>query len=313
MTRHQTTRRSDGFTLIELLVVIAIIGVLIALLLPAVQSAREAARRAQCANNLKQLGLAMHNYASTYNGLPPIADWRVVDGRVEHLGGWGVRLLPFFEQTVAYETYNFDLAFHNVVNQTAIRTEMSVFLCPSSPRSDTVFFNLVEPDKNWQPNPDLGAAIGDYFSPRAYRDDWTVPQFQGALEFRNHTPFAKIRDGTSNTMVLYELGGTPDLWEHGRLVRENHYLGYAGFFTGAWASIQNMRIMSYFGGEGDYGGPCVLNCHNGWNGSYSFHPGGMNVLACDGSVRFLRDTTQKSVIKAFVSRKGGEIIGADQL
>ncbi|QDV32990.1 DUF1559 domain-containing protein [Tautonia plasticadhaerens] len=322
---HGPRSRSRGFTLIELLVVIAIIGVLIALLLPAVQSAREAARRAQCTNNLKQIGIAMHNYADTHGGLPPTAFAKGPSGsfppaarqpNLEQFGGWGVQILGFIEQPQVYHAYNFDWGFHMDPNQTAVRTVMSVYLCPSTPDSGTTVPGVVRFSGNsGTPDPQLSAAPGDYFTARSYVDPWyTDPRIEhnGALDSSKHTPFARIRDGLSNTMLAYECAGKPDYYVENRLVRPNDPTT-AWFSHGAWAGFMNMRIVSFIGGEYEYDGPCVINCHNGWNAVYSFHPGGVNMLACDGSVRFIKETAAKSVIKSYVSRAEGEVISADQL
>jgi prepilin-type N-terminal cleavage/methylation domain-containing protein/prepilin-type processing-associated H-X9-DG protein len=313
MHPNQAPGRRPGFTLIELLVVIAIIGVLIALLLPAVQSAREAARRAQCTNNLKQIGLAMHNYVDSNNALPPTA-FAARRPNLEQFGGWGVQILGHIEQPQVYASYNFDHAFHLDANQTAVRTVLSVHLCPSTPRDQATVSGVVRFSPGGVPDPDLSAAPGDYFTARSYVESWYAQPFvehAGALDSRS-TPLARIRDGLSNTLLAYECAGKPDYYERNRLVRPNDPTS-SWFSHGAWAGFMNMRIVPFRGGEYDYDGPCVINCHNGWNAVYSFHPGGINALACDGSVRFLKETTALSVMKAYVSRAGGEVISADQL
>src|SRR5215204_751730 len=136
------SRRRSGFTLIELLVVIAIIGVLIALLLPAVQMAREAARRSSCINNLKQLGLALHNYESAFNRLPPAHSIEQRIGSPNYrLHGWSVqaRILPYIEQEGKFSYLNFDVfQDENFVNATAKSMRIATFLCPSDPRGGDI-------------------------------------------------------------------------------------------------------------------------------------------------------------------------------
>jgi prepilin-type N-terminal cleavage/methylation domain-containing protein len=314
-------KRRLGFTLIELLVVIAIIAVLIALLLPAVQSAREAARRAQCINNLKQIGIAMHNYADVQGGFPPSA-FAADTPELQQWGGWCAQILGFLEQPQVYNAYNFDLAFHAVPNQTAVNTVLSVFICPSTPRPAAPIFGLVQfTGRSGSPNMSLSAAPGDYYTPRSYVEQWyaspTFVDHIGAVDQAVHTPFSRITDGLSNTMLAYECAGKPDYYVKGKYVHGfptpdspyvvDHYWGF-----GPWASYQNMRIVSFTGGQYQYDGPCVINCHNGWNGVYSFHSGGVDVLVCDGSARFLKESVAKPVIKAFVTRAEGEILSADQ-
>src|SRR6266545_4404039 len=127
------TNRRPGFTLIELLVVIAIIAVLIALLLPAVQSAREAARRIQCTNNLKQLGLGLHNYESAQGALPPSLCLRGQGTMVTWFGGWSAhgRILPFLEQGAMFNAVNFNTHYEDAPNLTVTAMTLSVFICPS--------------------------------------------------------------------------------------------------------------------------------------------------------------------------------------
>jgi prepilin-type N-terminal cleavage/methylation domain-containing protein len=313
-------RRRPAFTLIELLVVIAIIGVLIALLLPAVQAAREAARRAQCSNNLKQIGIAFHNYADVHQGFPPTA-FAVSRPNLEQFGGWCVQILGYIEQPQVYGAYNFSLGFHLPDNQTAVRTVLSVYLCPSTPRPPSAIPNVVRfTGSNGQPDPNLYAAPGDYFTARSYIEAWySSPRVEhiGALDQAIHTPLSSITDGLSNTMLSYECAGRPDYYERGKYVHgfpvpDSPNAIDRWWSHGAWGGFMNMRIVSFTRGQYEYDGPCVINCHNGWNAVYSFHPGGVNALSCDGSVRFLKETTAKSVIKAYVTRAEGEILSADQ-
>ena len=308
--------RPRGFTLIELLVVIAIIAVLIALLLPAVQAAWEAARRAQCTNNLKQLGLAMHGYADGFGGLPPMG----VSYTDKALGfvkrGWGVAILPYLEQRQVSDAYNMSGGLVQAMNQTAVKTVIATFLCPSTPTPSLIASGLYA---NTAPYYDLnqGAARGDYWTPFGSNVNFLpTPRVEhpGALKWTYATSFAEITDGTSNTMLLYELAGWPDYYERRKLVRPyaaGNYGSRAGFDWGAWAGFQEQRILSFTGGEFQYDGPCMINCHNGYNSVYSFHPGGVNALACDGSVRYLKESIARSTMQSFVSKSDGEILSSD--
>ena len=310
-----------GFTLIELLVVIAIIAVLIALLLPAVQAAREAARRAQCTNNLKQIALAMHGYADVYNGLPPWGQSYAVAGVGTVRHGWGVKILPYMEQSTLFAAFNFSMSYFHAQNQTVTISSIATFICPSTPTAPVIPSGVVQTGTpSWNVN--LGAARGDYFTPYGFSPVFNItptsarPDYLGVLENQNPTPFAAITDGTSNTMLFYELAGRPDYYTKGAK-RVRSFTPGSGTIPyldwGAWASYQELRIQSFTGGENTYDGPCVINCHNGLNSVYSFHPGGVNTAACDGSVRYMKETVAKSVIQAYVTKSGGEIISADSL
>ena len=129
------TRGRQGFTLIELLVVIAIISVLLAMLLPAVQQAREAARRISCTNNLKQLGIALHNYTDTHTMLPPAVVVADMGAGTPVFGGWSVhaRILPFIDQASGYNAVNFDFRYDHAENTTITALPLGVFICPSEP------------------------------------------------------------------------------------------------------------------------------------------------------------------------------------
>jgi len=206
-----------GFTLIELLVVIAIIGVLIALLLPAVQAAREAARRAQCINNMKQIGLAVANYESTYQSYP--ASYGSTASLTDRWGTWGswspqAMLLPFCEQTPVYNAINFGCVSHgdqthlDVVQRTAITTKIASFVCPSSPppsgtyygkaRTGNSYFASVGSSLHWVG--DTGAS-----SPNGiFKYGGKAPDANGYTEGSPAITLAGVTDGTSNTIAIGE-------------------------------------------------------------------------------------------------------------
>ena len=315
-------RPPRAFTLIELLVVIAIIAVLIALLLPAVQAAREAARRAQCTNNLKQMGIAMHNYAASYNGLPPIYISFTPKGgtaadKIDR--GYAVSILSYMEQQQVSNAYNMSRGLPHVENSTAVRTVINAYVCPTTPTPAFIESGLAT---NTTPFYDLklGAARSDYFTPFNVSLQFLATpnanfRFPGVLKANDVSPFADITDGLSNTMLLYELAGWPDYYLRRSLVKPYVAGSYSrgGFQLGAWAGLMELNIVSFAGGEGVYDGPCMINCHNGYNAIYSFHPGGVNTLACDGSVRFLKESTARTTIQSFVTKNMGEIISSDQL
>src|SRR6516225_6167413 len=207
------SRGRAGFTLIELLVVIAIIAILIALLVPAVQKVRAAAARLQCENNLKQIGLGMHNYAGVFKGFPP----RRTTGNVANAPywpyqhSWSAALLPYIEQTATFNLYNYKADWNNAINYTAIRTYMPVFNCPSTPD---------------QPRQDMTIAAqpsaGDYHAMNAIKNFVGIncfgyigiknpddPRLVGAMRRDEITRFGQITDGTSSTILVAEDAGRP--------------------------------------------------------------------------------------------------------
>ncbi|MBX6312450.1 MAG: DUF1559 domain-containing protein [Isosphaeraceae bacterium] len=314
MQGHPRPRR--GFTLIELLVVIAIIGVLVALLLPAVQAAREAARRAQCLNNLKQIGIAMHNYADSWGGLPP--GGRYPDsGRPEQYHGWGTMILPYLEQANLFNSYNYDISFFEVPNQTAVNTQLGIYLCPSAGANRRVTGLYQAPvlgpsEPGWQFDPTLTAMAGDYFAPRGYSDPvWSPqqPQGEGALPWHTVASFAEFRDGTSNTLVVVERAGRPEHWAGGKR-RDLPTGSFRWNWWGPWASYNYDWFYSYKQDGLQPYGPCTINCSN-QRGVYSFHPSGANALFADGSVRHLKVGLSVPVFYALLTKGGGEVLSAD--
>ncbi|GIW86587.1 MAG: prepilin-type N-terminal cleavage/methylation domain-containing protein [Isosphaeraceae bacterium] len=210
--RHCSARDARrAFTLIELLVVIAIIGVLIALLLPAVQSAREAARRAQCTNNMKQLGLALANYESTHGVYPAAYGTRGFD--FSAWGTWGSwspqsQLLPFLEMVPTYNAINFGLFSHGdngrQANETAITTRVSSFLCPSSPLPIGTYYGRVRPGNTYFAS--VGGSFNWIGNMAAGRPNGIFMLGGSANEWEKTTPItiAAVTDGTTNTVAFGE-------------------------------------------------------------------------------------------------------------
>jgi prepilin-type N-terminal cleavage/methylation domain-containing protein/prepilin-type processing-associated H-X9-DG protein len=299
MLRFPNTNRRRGFTLVELLVVLAIIAVLLGLLLPAVQRVREAANRMKCANNLKQLGLALHGFADDHDGrFPPVK----VSGPVPQVGvygptnhGMGVFLLPFIEQQPLYEKYRWELNGGDPGNQAVAAHPLKIFQCPSAPAQDRTM--SITGGKG---------ACGDYAPTERVAPALASPgRYQGVLEQNVLMPITAITDGTAFTILLTEDAGRPQWWLAGRP-------DPASVVTGCgWTGFNNPLAIQ---GSADNGrvrpGPCALNCTNDGE-VYSFHPGGANAVFADGHVQFLRAGMDIRTLAALVTRAGGEIVPGD--
>ncbi len=302
--------RSRAFTLIELLVVIAIIGVLIALLLPAVQKVRAAANRMSCANHLKQIGLALHHFEDVRGCFPPgqVAGPYPpagVTASVNH-GFWPF-LLPYLEQDALYRLYHWEVAWNDPLNVPAITTQLKFLQCPSTPEANRVA------NPNYAPE-NVGACIdyaplGDVASALVGKAlIKPADSYLGVLSRNYMTKIAEISDGTSNTILVGECAGRPQVWQG------NEILANATAAGGPWASYGN-RLVVVEGSSPDGKmplGPCAMNCTNFFNGIYSFHATGSNFLFADGSTRYLSSSLSLAVLAALVTRAGGEVVsGSD--
>jgi prepilin-type N-terminal cleavage/methylation domain-containing protein/prepilin-type processing-associated H-X9-DG protein len=370
-------RDGRGFTLIELLVVIAIIAILIALLLPAVQSAREAARRTQCTNNMHQLGLALHSYLSANNAVPGVyPQWPVPLNRGMY-STWGLwspqsMLLPYLEQGPLYNAINFgmlnrDLPHGSFANHSFAGIRILSFLCPSSPiaKGNVECDTLVR-----SPGNNYFASVGSSLAFEAYNGSPPNGLFMVMFDKNLWTGtnqsvpigFAEITDGTSNTIAFGEWR-TGD-YDCSKLTIPQDVVNPVPWPGGGYTfptNAQQVKIfqtwlnncagtapstithggnnweynMSYLGLGWDQGmfgytlGNTVLapnppypNCRTcNWFGDWdcspsmmglsAYHPGGANVAFADGSVRFLKSSTQMMVIWSLGSKDGGEVVSSD--
>jgi prepilin-type N-terminal cleavage/methylation domain-containing protein/prepilin-type processing-associated H-X9-DG protein len=292
-----------GFTLIELLVVIAIIGVLIALLLPAVQKVREAANRMSCSNNLKQMGLALHNYHDPNGCFPP---GQTDNHPRKHI--WTPWILPYIEQDNLLRGYHFDVHFYYPENQDVIKQTIKIMLCPSAPVRLHVTYDDRPVGFVWE------TALSDYGA-LGNVDEMLAPDIipgpippkpNGAWGVDMSFRLADFTDGTSTTIMVTELAGRPTHYIRGPQAAADG----AHVYGAGWADWDNGFQLHGTTPEGVSPGPCTVNCNNN-KGIFSFHAGGANVLYADGSVRFMRETINIATLAALVTRAGGEVIAGD--
>lgn len=324
-----------GFTLVELLVVIAIIGVLVGLLLPAVQAAREAARRMQCGNNLKQIGLALHNYESAYKVFPAQSSGPSPGAQFnDRRSSWFTSILPFIEQTALAEQYNWQLNWHDTGNAAAVTTELSTYRCPSVPdrrgfewavlvnyaNANTTSITTTPRDFYYGASTDysnvggIGTQLNSVLPANQRLND---PVNCGVLKSQA-VKLSDIMDGLSNTILVVECAGRPDLFQNGRLVPDGAvpktWSGTSSvtrpFPTGGvWASHMKGFLIDGALPDGNTAirpGTCSVNCSND-NEVYSFHVGGAHVLMTDGSVSFITASLPIEQLAALVSRSGREV------
>ncbi|MFI4874487.1 MAG: DUF1559 domain-containing protein [Blastopirellula sp. JB062] len=301
--------RRSAFTLVELLVVIAIIGVLIALLLPAVQQAREAARRMSCSANFKQVALALHNYHDTHLKFPLGS---AISGGCSgysgtHLFSWGVHTLPFIEQTARYDAVNFNVA-SPIQTQSNYEPESALgpvptFICPSNPQSDLMVNPSFSGAVESVPRSDM-AGVADSRDWRC-SSSGTVglrPRSDGNGVFYalSTTNFRDIIDGTSNTLLIGEVTGDPQQATSNSATTYN---------ANSYAVYNTLDTSTGINGPFTVPGGGVFE----WRpqGFSSFHPGGAHFAMADGSVRYLAETVDQTLLSGLTTRGGNEVLSEE--
>jgi prepilin-type N-terminal cleavage/methylation domain-containing protein/prepilin-type processing-associated H-X9-DG protein len=333
-TKRRTHGLRFGFTLVELLVVIAIIGILIALLLPAVQAAREAARRSQCSNNLKQLGLALHNYHDAFKVFPPSAlglascSWGTFDPIGLNTSGWTMTL-PFMEQTPLHSAYNFNqpASHYQAAGNTAaiigdsvtsgnakvVSTKLAAFLCPSDDG------NPLHAD-----NAHYGVKAGSGVLGAKTNYDFCVTASTGCNFWKaedrrvrrmfgdsSNSRFADIQDGSSNTIAVCET--TLEVWDGAAPA-----WGYRGWVQNGidpvgTNSIQGINVWPCCFWQSPPWASAPAPGQRGklgeWGSAGSQHPGGAQFLMGDGSVRLISQTVPITTIRALAQMADGQVLG----
>jgi len=311
MPRRTEVRPRAGFTLIELLVVIAIIGVLVALIMPAVQSAREAASRTQCINNLKQMGLASQEYHDSFSSFPggwycdPAADTNCVPTLAQSYMWNGLTgLFLKMELGNIYNELNYSLPTNNIENITGVRRTMNVFVCPSNRRAVTTnSSNSTNTAAKLGPSDYRGNMAAGYnpgttpsYSPGTTDPTNTLDQngqpllgiYDNGLTYMNsQVAISDVTDGTSNTVLIGET------------------------LTGTWAEASSCCIRTTV--DRTINKPIQISGTNYYVYWMSKHPGVVNFLKCDGSVSTVTNQINRQVLVKMMTRSGGEALSADQI
>ena len=301
--------KRNGFTLVELLVVIAIIGILVGMLFPAVQAVREAARRTECSNNMRQLGIAVQNYESRFLKFPVAGKVDTLTSPNTNYFGLLTYLLPDLEGTNIYSTINISLAFDDLANlpdPTGTNTAkaysqiLKFYQCPSSVGRG--FVNYSDTGELPGLDPSITFGTSEYAGVRGIGGDFAAflgisGGEIGAFTTNRATRDADIRDGRTNTIFFVEVSARPELWVNNQSFPSTPVLG------SAWADL-NSNTISVDGMAGN--GSCVAGCTND-SEIYSFHTAGFVTCLGDGSTHFVSDGIDPVVLGQYITRKGGEI------
>ena len=322
-------RSRRGFTLVELLVVIAIIGILVGLLLPAVQAAREASRKMSCGNNLHQLGIALHNYESTYRVLPPS---RLAFSSPRFEQSWTAMIMPYIEQNNIRAGYNFGTPWYHPSNDEFTTLKVPTLMCPSAPTSrqlpaSTLYNSITRGLRSDQPK----WGFSDYGTINAVRNSSFVIAGLPSLGERevlgvmgrgpDGVLLAQVTDGLSKTVMIAEGGGRPTLYISGKQGRnpDSGAMSGLGVVKDGWgwadinggfsidgATRQGLSNKTNDSGVVTGNGSCFINCTND-SEIYSFHTGGSQMLYADGSVQFVSASTNAATLVGMFTRDYGDV------
>jgi prepilin-type N-terminal cleavage/methylation domain-containing protein/prepilin-type processing-associated H-X9-DG protein len=288
-------RRSfAGFTLVELLVVIAIIGILIALLLPAVQAAREAARRMQCTNNLKQIGVGLHNYELNNGKFPPGA------GGQGTQWSWSALILPYMERTESQVQCNYDYGYNDPINAKATRTFIDIYHCPSAPEHKLLSCCINVPGVEDTAETNYSAIATHHPLPWARASLPSDPPDSGVMHIGEAHALRDVSDGLSPTILVSEYVRNDN--DPSKTDYPSYCPGLACYMGKCWAS-ENVLTTAYGINSGTYDRKSAIQ---------SMHPGGADFLFGDGHVTMLGETIDQAVLNALTTRAGGDLVDASQ-
>jgi len=320
-THRSITTARRAFTLIELLVVIAIIAILVALLLPAVQQAREAARRTECKNKLKQIGLALHNYVDTHSVFPQETYYAARPGLAPYYSHWVAQTLPYLDQGNLQGRYNFDYSVFDDTNRSVVETKLPVFECPSTPGGTqlTPEFRIVTTSGSFEVLTDRGAYSADYAAMRGihtttsgiYRPDAGANTHLGIMGTGNGSArFRDITDGTSNTIMIQESAGRSRQYQRSFASQSLVSLDPdTGGWSSYWPGLNAGWMYGFYDDGATLYGPRFVNASNFKANPFSFHTGGIQVALADGSVRFISDNINNLLFLSLCTMSGGEVTG----
>jgi prepilin-type N-terminal cleavage/methylation domain-containing protein/prepilin-type processing-associated H-X9-DG protein len=282
-TSRTRTDFHGGFTLVELLVVIAIIGILVSLLLPAVQYAREAARLNQCKNNLKQMGLAVHNYCLVNRDLPPTT----IGAYIDFKGTAFVSILPYLETPDVFEKWDFSKTTTDSPNKELLDTTIPIYLCPS-------MVPVVDSTEGKFSSYALSTGSGYY---RTDRDNGAFTEYMGTGNEQETTlELISSHDGTAKTFMIGEL----DVGLKGVGGYTQWAIGYPYHSAGSTAGVFNAKSAGALGTD-----------FRTWETFRSDHPGGAAFVFCDGHVAFITDNVDAVTLDRLASREDGQVIEGD--